>query len=836
MPDKQRRPHTAASKRSSQQNQAPRRPAARRTAAAGNAWASASASGSAVFQALEPRALMSVGLDSAGWTVVSPADDTRVIYVSSSGGNDGNNGLSAAAPVRSLGRAQSLVREGSGDWLLLKRGDTFDGFGDWRKSGRSADEPIYISAYGRGDRPQVDSGTRPGFITYQRGASTINNVVIQSIAFRAHTYNHYNGDGLTAGIRLTSSGRNWTIEDVLVDGYKDNVVFDAPSGTLRNITLRRSVIVDAHAATSMANGKAQGLYIGPNSDGVLVEQNVFDHNGWRPGQDGDRIVYNHNIYSKNGARNVVISENVISRGSFYGLKFNSGGVVRNNLFVRNSESIYLEDAATIEGNVITESVDMPNMAWGVGINTQKAGSATIRNNVITRTLSSSGGPAAGVQLFNNGTPFRGLVEGNIVYDWRNGLLVQTRGDGTDSVVIRGNHFQVPSSTSAVQHMSSAPVGAFAYENNIYSAGGRSEANKLNGSTQTLAEWRSKTGERGAEYRTIDYPDPGRSIGRYNAEQVGGRQSFEGFIEGARSMEKSNWLSAYTAAKVNGWFFRGFGVGGSGGSGGSGGGSSGGSTGGSTGGSSGGSTGGETGGTGGTGNTGGSTGNTGGGSGGTGGTGGGSGQQPTPAKAPRVTAAVLNVDQLPNALNLKFTANVGRSLDRGDIRVENLETGEVLPVRSVAYVASKNLAKFMLAELPEGNYRATLLAGSVRDADGNKLAKDQAWDFYVLAGDANRDRKVNIVDFSLVAANYARRATFTQGDFDYSGRVDGDDLDVVLSRYQLKVATPAAAVAARAGVRPAAAPTGTGAAAQPKLQPTRTAVFATGTPDDPAALI
>jgi hypothetical protein len=761
-----------------------------------------------VFQALEPRQLMSVGVDSAGWTVVSPADDTRVIYVSSRYGNDSNNGLSESAPVKSLARAQSLVRDGSADWLLLKRGDSFDTFGDWRKSGRSADEPIYISAYGRGDRPQINSGTGAGFITYQRGASTINNVVIQSIAFQAHTYNHFNGSGFTAGIRLTSAGRNWTIEDVLVGGYKDNVVFDAAAGVLRNITLRRSVIVDAHASTSMANGKAQGLYIGPNSDGILVEQNLFDHNGWRRGHNADRIVYNHNIYSKNGARNVVVQNNIISRGSFYGLKFNSGGVARNNLFIRNSEAVYLEEPATIEGNVITESVDMPNMAWGVGINTQKASSAIIRNNLIAHTLSSSGGPAAGIQLFNNGTPFRGRIEGNIVYNWRNGLLVQTRGDGTDSVVIRGNHFQVPSHTNAVQHMSSAPVSAFVYENNVYSAGGRSEANKLNGTTQSRSEWTSKTGERGARFETIAYLDAGRTIARYSGEAAGLGASFEAFAEAARQMSKANWNPALTAADVNAWFFRGFGVGS-------------GATGGSTGGTSGS---GNTGNTGGGSNTGNAGGTSGGGSTGGGNSSGGTVEPPT--MSPRVTSAVLNVDQLPNALNLKFTADVSRSLDRGDLRVVDRATGELMPVRSIAYLSDRNVARFMLPELPEGYYRATLYAGSVRDSAGNKLARNQAWDFYVLAGDANRDRKVNIVDFSLVAANYSRRATFTQGDFDYSGRVDADDLDVVLSRYQMKVnpSLPSASTTA-----PSRAPVASAAPALPvkPASTTKSAGFTAG---------
>lgn len=759
---------------------------------------------SVLMQCLESRRLMSVGTDAAGWTVVEPARDTRVIYVSSSQGNDGNSGTSTAQPVRSLQRAQALVRDGSADWVLLRRGDTFDTFGDWRKSGRSADEPIYIGAYGQGDRPKIHSGTRPGFITYQRGNNTINNVVIASLQFHAHTYNHFNGDGMTAGIRLTSPGSNWLIEDVKITGYKDNVVFDAPSGTLRNVTLRRSVILDAHADERMSNGKAQGLYVGPNSDRILVEENVFDHNGWRRGQQADRIVYNHNIYTKNGARNVVIRGNVISNGSFYGLKFNSGGVASGNLFIRNSEAVYLEEPATIEGNVITESVDMNGMKWGVGINTQKTSQATIRNNLIAHTLSSAGGPAAGIQLFNNGTPFRGLIEGNIVYNWRNGLLVQTRGDGAGSVVIRNNQFQVNADTNAAQHMSSAPTSAFRYENNTYSAGGRSNANKLSGSTLSVEEWSRRTGERGATYETISYPDAGRTVARYAGEVAGAGRSTDAFLTAARAMERGNWPGALTAANVNAWMFRGFGVNVPGGTNNNGGGAnSGGGSSNNNGGAGGNGGGGSSNNNGSNNNSGGSNNNN-----------GGNEPAPTPAPAPAptptptpqpptpvtVVKAWLNVDSMPNSLNITFSDGVGRSIDRDDVTIVDLSTGESMPIRAVQYSAREDTARWFMSALPEGRYLATLSAGAVENGAGGKLAHSRTWEFQVFAGDANRDGKVDIYDFTVVAANFNRSATFTRGDFDYSGKVDADDLRTVLSRYQ-KTLPQHVAAAARPGTSP-----------------------------------
>src|SRR4051794_40288333 len=134
-----------------------------------------------LWEQLEGRLLRSVARDSDGWTVVTPASDTRVVYVSNSQGNDANSGLSAGSPVKTLAKAQSLVRDGSADWLLLKRGDTFESFGQWKKRGRSASEPVYIAAYGTGARPQINSATGPGFITYVNASTpgwTVNNLII----------------------------------------------------------------------------------------------------------------------------------------------------------------------------------------------------------------------------------------------------------------------------------------------------------------------------------------------------------------------------------------------------------------------------------------------------------------------------------------------------------------------------------------------------------------------------------------------------------------------------------------------------------------------------------
>ncbi len=54
---------------------------------------------------------------------------------------------------------------------------------------------------------------------------------------------------------------------------------------------------------------------------------------------------------------------------------------------------------------------------------------------------------------------------------------------------------------------------------------------------------------------------------------------------------------------------------------------------------------------------------------------------------------------------------------------------------------------------DGNYRATLAEEDVTNAAGEGIAADAVVDFFVLAGDANRDRWVDISDLSILATNW-----------------------------------------------------------------------------------
>jgi hypothetical protein len=688
-------------------------------------------------ESLESRTHLSVSRDAAGWTVVTPASDTKVIYVSNSQGSDSNDGLATTRPIKTLAKAQSLVRDGFADWVLLKRGDTFESFGRWDKHGRSPQEPLYISAYGTGARPQINSGLNHGFLTNANSTNTrrIDNVVISSLSFFANGYDGTNDTQGIAGFRLLAPSSNMTIEDCKIVGYKDNIVLGDASHAVTDMTIRRCEILDSYNLSAPATSHAQGIYISSTGANITIEENVLDHNGWRQGQNADRTFYNHNVYVYNGATNVVVQNNIIAEGSFYGIKFNSGGTATGNFLVRNAENIYLESAATVSDNVITEAVDMPTSGWGIGINTQKAPSATIQHNLITKVASTGGSHLIGIQLYNNNTPFSGTISDNIIYNWKNtGIYVATPGNGAGSVQIRNTQIQMVASDTAISQELAGAQSNFVYQGNTYSAGTQTQVNRISGTRQSLSNWISKTGEATAKYQTLSYPDPTRDVGRYSAS-IGGAGTFDDFIAKARAMDKTTWNPAYMAQSVNSYMWGGFG---------------------------------------------------------------------SDTSGPSIVSTAFGYETQPLTLDVKFSENVSSPASIG-LAVRNAATGQIIPFVYSSYNSATTTARFTYSgTLADGDYVTTIAATSVTDLSHNALSKDYISTFFSLSGDATRDRHVNALDFNVMANNFGRSgATFSQGDFDYNGRVDTNDFTLLSSRFNGSLAsggaTPSSAALAPAAI-------------------------------------
>ena len=200
-------------------------------------------------------------LESLGWTVFEESVDTQKIYVSSSDGDDRNDGLSADSPKQTLAAASSALRSGYPDWLLLKRGDIWvnETLSISNTHGRSSDERIIITSYGTSHtRPKIQTGTSGGI-------SCGNNVAIIGLYFEPHLRT-----ARTSPSGVSTSRENILFEDIVFKGFKDNMIIWGD-----NITIRRCQIIDSWASQS----HRQGIYASGASN-LTIEENIIDHNGW----------------------------------------------------------------------------------------------------------------------------------------------------------------------------------------------------------------------------------------------------------------------------------------------------------------------------------------------------------------------------------------------------------------------------------------------------------------------------------------------------------------------------------------------------------------------------
>ena len=359
------------------------------------------------------------------YTQVLPADDTRIIYVSNQGGDDSNDGLSPQSPVKTIQYGVSLLRDGFPDWLALKAGDTWEtGIGGWRKSGRSADEPMVITSYGIGEeRPLLRTHDDMG-LRFQGGGGAPENVdylVIHGLHFFAASREPGSPDftsvSADSGILWLRGTNGLLIEDNVFQFYKVGIILQEVDGfDIKNVLIKNNVIADSYGSPG---AHSQGIYL-ESADNIRVERNVIDHAGWNENIEGaDKTKFNHGIYVQTSNRKIDIVDNIITRSSSHGVQLRPGGLMQGNVLVENAISLMLGgdemngEPGLIEDNVILHGSDIGSdepRGWGIDL-TANIVSADVRNNIIAHESSVAGDPRAISE-----SP-RSTETGNAVYNW-----------------------------------------------------------------------------------------------------------------------------------------------------------------------------------------------------------------------------------------------------------------------------------------------------------------------------------------------------------------------------------------------------------------------------------
>ena len=498
-----------------------------------------------LVEPLENRTHLSVSQDAAGFTVVTPQNGSQRIYVSPRG-NDAANGLSPSSPVKTIAKGLSKLRNGTGDQVLIERGQSYSGgLGFFSKWGRSPQEPLFIGTYGSGARPVLNTGSSQALTIGTRGG--IANVVIQGLKFQP------SNTASVDGISIAGKADRVLIEDCEITRYVNNVVLQKWFGPVTNIGLRRNVITDSF---TRSGGNSEGLFA-EAVNGLTLDGNVFDHNGWGNGRP--QTIFNHNAYVRSTTTGLVAINNVFSNASSHGLQARSGGHIQNNVFIDNPTgmSFGLVNGSPVTpggvsgrvvNNVFMGTKNIGTQIRGVAIEAGniRASGTTISGNVIANGSSTTKLP--GIQLgwgSGNSNAYQAVgindlsMANNVVYRWSVGLWVvygQAPGSGQkalNNLRVTNNHFQEIAQAGAINPGATAGT----YSGNYYTTVLQNRAAKNVGASRVK----------------VNYADPSRTPGK----MVGG--SNQTFVSLARTQGKTNWKSNLKAENVVAYVKGGFSV-------------------------------------------------------------------------------------------------------------------------------------------------------------------------------------------------------------------------------------------------------------------------------------
>jgi rhamnogalacturonan endolyase len=171
-------------------------------------------------------------------------------------------------------------------------------------------------------------------------------------------------------------------------------------------------------------------------------------------------------------------------------------------------------------------------------------------------------------------------------------------------------------------------------------------------------------------------------------------------------------------------------------------------------------------------------------------------------APQVSTASF-LFETAHSVQIKFNENMDpATFSVTDLILDPVGVGGNITPDIVSYDPAARAVTFTFSSpIADGDYEARLASGSVADLAGNALVAEYSFALFALAGDADRDRDVDINDLGILASNWQQSPrTFSQGDFDYSQTVDVNDLGILASRWQQQLAAPAAPARAARGPR------------------------------------
>lgn len=485
------------------------------------------------------------------WTQFERLPDARVIYVSTSTGSDTNRGDTIEEPVRSLERALQQVRSGTGDWLLLRAGDTWeDNFGVLEKSGASGKHPFLIGAYGEGPRPVIRPGDKAALRVLNK---RVEHVAIVGLRFEAPE----NPIAKRAsGMSLLGPLDDMLIEDCVFQGFAMNLNMNAYAGPVRNIRLRRTFILDSlnlgEDHYEIKSGHSSGLFAN-KIEGLSIEECVFDQNGWREGVKGaERSKFNHNVYIQFNCSDVIFRKSISARASNSAIMVRCGGIVEDNLVLASPSAIAIGSnkgdgimyRGTVRNNVILHSTDLGESGQGWGITMTRTESSLVENNIVAHARGKSARALAYVNATRNAT-----ARGNIAYRTGSPFLLS---DTLENVALHDNVLVTPDKDTAalrVQGKSDKDALRRGMTGNRFFVDPNISDDALMRTSQRDMD---RNGLKYTDVRNDALCKLSRTIETYQ-ESLSGKSGLDGFLHEVRNQSRNHWRSELQAVTVNAYF-------------------------------------------------------------------------------------------------------------------------------------------------------------------------------------------------------------------------------------------------------------------------------------------
>ena len=494
------------------------------------------------------------------WTQFIPSPDTRIVYIDNVTGNNNNSGLSPTQAKATIQAGYNLLRDGFPDWLLLKRGCTFNEQIEWNKSGRSGTERILMGAYGDEsiDRPIIIPPTTAAVFTF-RNYVGFNNAIFTSLDIKNPSYVPAPGASLV-GLSFLGRFNNLLIEDVRTTGMSGGIVLFNPANIPGdNVVIRRCQILNGFSAPNISH--SNGMFAS-NQRNFVVEDCLFDHNGWKEGDPSTQTIFNHNIYfhDSGSVYPLILRNSILSRASSHGVQMRSGGIADNNLFYQNPLNILVGSGAavyppvptTISNNVIDDSRNIFNDARGNGFDIGGGDNHLIINNIIKNRV--TGNPLLSAISFNgNRFPVRNpVLTKNIIWQW-NAPSFYFSGN-LSNFSLRNNYIYEPTSV-LITDGTSYPL--MNHRTSIYWSTNPTPFRWSTGFL-TPTQFFAAVNDTGSVFTQSVFPNPSRTLSSYYNTIFNTNTGAMGFINAARENRRGRWDPRLTAPAVNDWIRAGFG--------------------------------------------------------------------------------------------------------------------------------------------------------------------------------------------------------------------------------------------------------------------------------------